>query len=143
MMAAGAEIEKVHCVDKGCVDHWQGHGECVNIDDQPWMEIKEKYDWRTSNHITNKLCGTTSKDKDCCLCMAKNVTNSCKDDGCYAAGGECINMKNADFDDKSMDSINIGDKIEGAQGSDLCVSRDDTTLKCCQCYRRQTTSSGK
>lgn len=128
--------EQAHCVDKGCVDHWHGHGECVNINNQPWDEIKEMYKWRTSNHITNKLCGTTSKDKDCCLCMAKNVTNYCKDDGCYAAGGECIDMKSADLNGKKMDSINIGEEIKGTNGSDLCVSRDDKTLKCCQCYRR-------
>jgi len=125
------------CVDKGCSGLWQGQGQCVRVTSLPWTEVEAKFDLRYTNPWVNKRCVDPSGDKDCCLCMRKRP---CRDDGCYQAGGMCVDLKSSYLGNQNAyprNAVDLGARIDG----DLCKSEVTSTntgsRKCCECYKRK------
>ena len=134
--------DTANCVDKGCAAHWHGLGSCVNVNKEPWDMIKEKYATHNTNAATNKLCGTTSTERDCCLCMewATQGPVHCEDKGGFLEGGQCVDIKNSDLaseEEFPLNSVDLNIKLMGANGTKLCMGQNDDGLECCQCYQRK------
>ena len=99
-----------------------------------WTKAEAKYDLRYFNPYYNKRCRASVGDKDCCLCVRKRP---CKDKGCYARGGKCVDMKNSyvSFNLFPRHFVNLGERIPGDA---LC--KDTSTAggkKCCECFKRK------
>ena len=100
-----------------------------------WSIADAKYDLTYFNPWYNKRCRASSGDKDCCLCLRKRP---CKDEGCYARGGMCVDIKNThtmSFNFFPRHFVNLGERIPG---DDLCKDTSATGgKKCCECFKRK------
>ena len=132
------------CEDTGCGKLWSGHGQCVNMTDNTYSQLKASYDLEYDNStISNdrSLCKSTASTSECCRCFKKK---SCMDEGCIASGGMCVDILRANLKDKNafpLNTVNLDRKIEGANGTALC--RGSESEKCCECYKLLGSDSGK
>ena len=148
--------ETNHCVDDGCEQQLQGLGQCVNItsvsNKTEWHKLSSQYDISQSSPWYNQFCKPSdgSVQKDCCVCLKRRP---CRDEGCYEAGGLCIDMKKAHLNTMTgaaaygdgrqpfaLAQVDFPITIEG----DLCSpehglqsSQGSPESSCCTCYKRK------
>jgi len=133
------------CVDTGCLDTWDGLGQCINVTEvKDWGKLAEEYDLSVKD--TKGACSapeeaegipprhvvleTTGQYGDCCRCMKMKA---CEDTGCKAKEGTCVDVRNEDLEKYS--DLDLSNDL----GNDLCGAMHEETF--CKCFKKRSQST--